>query len=104
MEALDRFQQQAWDILTVAEARDAFDLDGEPTKIRERYGFMPAFDPTPDRCGCPAWSQRMLLARRLVEAGVRLVTVDLRWWDTHVKGFESLRLGFLPAGTRPTRR
>jgi uncharacterized protein (DUF1501 family) len=38
----------------------------------------------------------MLLARRLVEAGVRLVTVDLRWWDTHVKGFESLRQGFLP--------
>ncbi len=38
----------------------------------------------------------MLLARRLVEAGVRLVTVDLRWWDTHVKGFESLKLGFLP--------
>ena len=33
---------------------------------------------------------------RLVEAGVRLVTVDLRWWDTHVLGFESLRLGFLP--------
>src|SRR4029077_6796705 len=31
-----------------------------------------------------------------VEAGVRLVTVDLRWWDTHVKGFESLRDGFLP--------
>ena len=47
-------------------------------------------------CGSPAWSQRILLARRLVEAGVRLVTVDLRWWDTHVKGFESLRLGFLP--------
>ena len=37
----------------------------------------------------------MLLARRLVEAGVRLVTVDLRWWDTHVKGFESLKDGFL---------
>ena len=58
---------------------------------------MPAFDPkAPNRCGAPAWSQRILLARRLVEAGVRLVTVDLRWWDTHVKGFESLRLGFLP--------
>ena len=69
----------------------------EPQPIRERYGFMPAFDPkAANRCGCPAWSQRMLLARRLVEAGVRLVTVDLRWWDTHVKGFESLRLGFLP--------
>ena len=36
------------------------------------------------------------LARRLVEAGVRLVTVDLRWWDTHVKGYESMRDGFLP--------
>lgn len=97
MEGLDRFQQRAWDILTSKAARDAFDLDAEPPKVRERYGFMPAFDPkASNRCGAPAWSQRILLARRLVEAGVRLVTVDLRWWDTHVKGFESLRLGFLP--------
>ncbi len=97
MDGLDRFQQRAWDILTSPAARDAFDLDREPAKVRERYGFMPAFDPkASNRCGAPAWSQRVLLARRLVEAGVRLVTVDLRWWDTHVKGFESLRLGFLP--------
>lgn len=97
MAAMDRFQQQAWDILSSPAAREAFDLDREPHAIRERYGFMPAFDPkASNRCGAPAWSQRMLLARRLVEAGVRLVTVDLRWWDTHVKGFESLRLGFLP--------
>ena len=95
--ALDRFGRQAWDILTSPAARDAFDLDREPAPVRERYGFMPAFDPkAADRCGSPAWSQRILLARRLVEAGVRLVTVDLRWWDTHVKGFESLKLGFLP--------
>ena len=97
MHALDRFGHQAWDILTSPAARDAFDLDREPEPVRERYGFMPAFDPkAADRCGSPAWSQRILLARRLVEAGVRLVTVDLRWWDTHVKGFESLKLGFLP--------
>jgi hypothetical protein len=97
VEALDRFGQKAWNILTSQAARDAFDLDREPAAIRERYGFMPAFDPkASNRCGAPAWSQRILLARRLVEAGVRLVTVDLRWWDTHVKGFESLRLGFLP--------
>ncbi len=97
MDALDRFGRQAWDILTSPAARDAFDLDREPAPVRERYGFMPAFDPkASNRCGAPAWSQRILLARRLVEAGVRLVTVDLRWWDTHVKGFESLRLGFLP--------
>jgi hypothetical protein len=95
-EAMDRYQRKAWDILTSPVARDAFDLDREPMSIRERYGFAPEFDPkASNRCGCPAWSQRMLLARRLVEAGVRLVTVDLRWWDTHVKGFESLKLGFL---------
>jgi hypothetical protein len=97
MEAIDQFNQQAWEIVTSPAARDAFDLDSEPAAIRERYGFMPAFDPgAANRCGAPAWSQRVLLARRLVEAGVRLVTVDLRWWDTHVKGFDSLRRGFLP--------
>lgn len=97
IEAMDRFHQKAWELLTSDAAREAFDLDKEPAKVRERYGFMPAFDPkAADRCGAPAWSQRVLLARRLIEAGVRLVTVDLRWWDTHVLGFESLRLGFLP--------
>lgn len=97
MDGLDRYQQRAWDILTSSAAREAFDLDREALAVRERYGFMPAFDPkASNRCGSPAWSQRILLARRLVEAGVRLVTVDLRWWDTHVKGFESLKLGFLP--------
>jgi hypothetical protein len=97
MGALDRFTQKAWDVVTSPAAREAFDLDREPLAVRERYGFLPPFDPkAANRCGAPAWSQRILLARRLVEAGVRLVTVDLRWWDTHVKGFESLRLGFLP--------
>jgi hypothetical protein len=97
MDGLDQFQQRAWDILTSRAAREAFDLDREPARVRERYGFLPPFNPrASNRCGAPAWSQRILLARRLVEAGVRLVTVDLRWWDTHVKGFESLRLGFLP--------
>jgi hypothetical protein len=97
MDALDRFSQKAWSILASPAARDAFDLDREPAALRQRYGFQPPFDPkASDRCGCPSWEQRILLARRLVEAGVRLVTVDLRWWDTHVKGFESLRLGFLP--------
>ena len=96
-EAMDNFQQQALDIVTSPKARDAFNLDAEPIKLRERYGFIPQYEaPTPDRCGVPSWSQRILLARRLVEAGVRLVTVDLRWWDTHVKGYETMRDGFLP--------
>ena len=78
-DSVDRFRQQAFGLLTSDRARKAFDLDAEPASIRERYGFQPEFNaPTPDRCDCPAWSQRILLARRLVEAGVRLVTVDVR--------------------------
>lgn len=97
MEAMDKFAAQAWDILSSDKARDAFDLDAEPRKLRERYGFQPRFDPgASDRCSAAPFSQRFLLARRLVEAGVRLVTVDCRWWDTHVLGFDSLRRGFLP--------
>ena len=97
MEGMDQFSQRAWQMLSSPAAQQAFDLDSEPQALRERYGFSPAFDPgAANRCGAPAWSQRILLARRLVEAGVRLVTVDLRWWDTHVQGFDSLRRGFLP--------
>ncbi|MGK0187349.1 MAG: hypothetical protein ACI9R3_003136 [Verrucomicrobiales bacterium] len=97
MDAMDSFTQAAWDLTSGSKAREAFDLDAEPRKLRERYGMMPAFKaPTPDRCGVPAWSQRLLLARRLVEAGVRLVTVDVRWWDTHVEGFDTMKNGFLP--------
>lgn len=97
MEAADGFGQKAWDILCTPAAQKAFDLDSEPAELREQYGLMPGFDPgAANRCGAPNWAQRMLLATRLVEAGVRLVTVDLRWWDTHVKGFDSLRRGFLP--------
>jgi hypothetical protein len=99
--AVDTFQARAWDIVSGPAARAAFDLDAEPPAVRERYGFIPAFKaPTPDRCGVPAWSQRLLLARRLVEAGVRLVTVDVRWWDTHVQGVETMREGFLPRWDR----
>ena len=101
MGAIDKFQQQAWDIISGPSAREAFDLDAEPRELREKYGFIPEFRaPTPDRCGVPAWSQRFVLARRLVEAGVRLVTVDCRWWDTHVEGVETMREGFLPRWDR----
>jgi hypothetical protein len=101
MEALDSFQQKAWDMISGPAARTAFDLDAEPREVRERYGFIPEFKaPTPDRCGVPAWSQRLLLARRLIEAGVRLVTVDVRWWDTHVQGFDTMKNGFLPRWDR----
>jgi len=98
---VNKYQAQAMEILQSARCREAFDLDAEPTKLRERYGFMPDFDPKdPERCGSPNWAQRMVLARRLVESGVRLVTVDCRWWDFHKQGFDSQRRGFLPRWDR----
>ncbi len=97
LDAISKFQQQAFGILSSDKARKAFDLDSERSSTRERYGFIPRYNPMdPTRCTASAFSQRMLLGRRLVEAGVRLVTVDCRWWDTHVQGFDSMRNGFLP--------
>jgi hypothetical protein len=62
MKAMDRFNQQAIDMLMSAKVRDAFDLSKEPKKLRDRYGWH-------------AYGQRAILGRRLVEAGVRFVTM-----------------------------
>jgi hypothetical protein len=76
IEAMDRFGQQAVDLLIGRRARDAFDLSLEPERSRDRYGKH-------------LWCQQALLARRLVEAGVAFVTIDLSYhtasgtWDTH---------------------
>lgn len=97
MEAVDRFQQKAWDIVTGTAAQRAFDLDSEPRSIRDAYGYPDTYTPRERAAGDrPKWSQRALLARRLVEAGVRIVTVDFRWWDTHEDNFHALKNGFLP--------
>ena len=97
MDSVSKFHQKAYGILSSDRARKAFDLDAEPPKLRERYGFIPKYDPQdPRRCSANAFCQRVLLGRRLVEAGVRLVTVDCRWWDTHVEGLDSMKNGFLP--------
>jgi hypothetical protein len=97
MESLGTFQQKAYSILASDRARAAFDIDAEPADVRERYGFVETYNPMdPRRCSASPFNQRFLLARRLVEAGVRLVTVDCRWWDTHVQGIDSMKNGFLP--------
>jgi uncharacterized protein (DUF1501 family) len=75
IEALDQVHQQAFDLVTGSRAREAFDLAGEPEALRERYGRH-------------AYGQSALLARRLVEAGVTFVTInlyekDVDWWDDH---------------------
>jgi hypothetical protein len=58
-----RFQERAFDLVAGPMARQAFDLNAEPTSVRDRYGRMPL-------------GQNLLLARRLIEAGTRLVTVN----------------------------
>jgi len=81
--SLDRFQQQALDILRSDRTRQAFDLEREPAAIRESYGPSPL-------------SQALLAARRLIEAGTRFVAVGLGGWDTHGNNFGILRNQLLP--------
>jgi len=71
---MDRMNQRAAQILLSGDARRAFDLSREDPKTRERYG--------------PGWGEQALLARRLVEAGVRFVSLNTGYWDDHgnIKG------------------
>jgi uncharacterized protein (DUF1501 family) len=78
LESMDRFQGQAINLLTSREAAAAFDLSREPAKVRERYGRN-------------SWGQQLLMARRLVESGVEIITTELSGplcgrvqnWDDH---------------------
>ena len=89
----DAATQQAFDLLTSERSRAAFRLDDEPATVRERYGRT-------------QFGQSVLLARRLIEADVRLVQVnwfrspdepsDAPCWDSHVKEAHRLRTALLP--------
>ena len=70
IDAMDSFYQRAYGLISSAEAREAFDLSKEDEKMKERYGKNQA-------------GMRMLLSRRLVESGVRLVTMTYGSWDMH---------------------
>lgn len=86
---IDQFQQQAVEIVTSSRVREAFDLEKEPKENRDRY-FAGEY-----RHG-PHPGRSMLLARRLIEAGVSVVTVGVHGWDTHASNFPALR-NMLPA-------
>lgn len=103
-ERLDALQRKALTMIASPAVRRAFDLSGEPAAVRERYGV----DPGSDRAiearkfgGLPHLGQCMLLARRLLEAGVRLITlvsgrrID-QAWDTHRDHFPLLKRSLLP--------
>lgn len=83
--ALDGFYQRAYDLLSSPAAKKAFDVESEPAKLRERYGRTPV-------------GQGALLARRLVEGGVRFVTVAKGWlnYDTHGDNFNAMKKVLLP--------
>lgn len=70
MSGSDKYQRQALDMLLSAQAREAFDMEKEDARVRDRYGPGP-------------WGHYACMARRLVEAGVRFVTVDMPHWDHH---------------------
>lgn len=76
LDDMDQFSRQAIELLLGARAREAFDIEQEPSAVRERYGSH-------------LWCRQALIARRLVEAGVSFVTIDLSYhtasgtWDNH---------------------
>jgi uncharacterized protein (DUF1501 family) len=78
------YQREAFTLMTSAAARQAFDIHSEPARLRDEYGRN-------------SLGQACLMARRLVEAGVRCVTIDHSNYDTHDNNFATLRRDLLPA-------
>lgn len=83
IEGLDQFGQQAHSMITSPRARKAFDIGQEPASFANQFGETP-------------FGQSCLLAVRLVESGVRFVTVQLGGWDTHQDNFTRLKTQLLP--------
>ena len=89
MSGIDAHQQRALGVLTSSRLLDALDISKEPLRVRERYGdgkpYQFQFD------GAPTVNDQLLMARRLVEAGVRCVTLTFGRWDSHGKNFDLVR-------------
>ncbi len=83
LDGLDQFGSQAYSMITSNRAREAFDLDKESKSFTEQFG-------------ADSFGLSCLLALRLVEAGVRYVTVQLGGWDTHQDNFTRLSTQVLP--------
>ena len=83
LDGLDRFSRQAYEIITSRRARTAFDVSKESPAFAEPFGKSP-------------FGMSCLLATRLVEAGVRFVTVSFGGWDTHFDNWNVLQKRQLP--------
>jgi len=93
LEGMDAIQQQAFGILTSSALAEALDVSQEPVKVRERYGKG---DPKRFGDGAPRNLEHFLMARRLVEAGARVVTLNFGRWDFHSSNFSGLKKTHLP--------
>ena len=88
MEGLDAYTEQAFGMLTSSRLARALDLSQEDPKVRERYGTGTTQH---QGDGAPRINAQFLLARRLVEAGVRCVTFSYSFWDWHGRNFDNAR-------------
>lgn len=77
-DALDEHYKTALNMITAAETKRAFDIDDEDPRVRDRFGRF-------------SFGQQCLLARRLIEAGVRFVTVSDGGWDHHQNLFQGIK-------------
>ena len=85
---MDGVYRRAFDVLTSDKVARALDLSREDPRLRDRYGVG---SPAPLDDAAPMCNDQFLIARRLVEAGARCVTVAYRSWDTHGGNFDRLR-------------
>ncbi|WP_164103142.1 DUF1501 domain-containing protein [Candidatus Laterigemmans baculatus] len=89
MEGMDAFGQRALDVLTSSRLLDALDLSKEDPATVARYGDGKPYKYQYD--GAPTCNEHLLLARRLVEAGVRVVSLSYGRWDSHSQNFDMVR-------------
>src|SRR5438094_3103083 len=88
MDGLDAFNEQAFGVLTSSQLLEALDYQREDKRVIERYGKG---DPKPHGDAAPMLMEQFLVARRLVEAGARVVTVSFGFWDYHGQNFRNAR-------------
>ena len=89
MNGVDTFTEQAFNVLTSSKLLSALDLSKEDPKVRARYGDGKPYRYQYD--GAPTVNEQLLIARRLVEAGVRCVTLSYGRWDSHGQNFDLVR-------------
>ena len=85
---MDSQYRRAFDVLTSSKLLQAVDVSRESEKVRDRYG-RGSTKHLGD--GAPMWNDQLLMARRLVEAGARVVTVAYGFWDTHGQNFRHMK-------------